>query len=97
MDENENQVGGAVRRAAGRMQGAAGEFLGDARAQVEGAARDVAGRAQEAYGGARDLARSGAARVGRGVERQPVIALLIVGAIGYALGLLTAYAVSARR
>jgi uncharacterized protein YjbJ (UPF0337 family) len=94
---DENQAGGAVRQAAGRAQGAAGEFLGDARTRVEGAARDVAGRAQEAYGDARDMARSAAAQVGRGVEQRPVIALLIAGAIGYALGLLTAYAASDRR
>jgi uncharacterized protein YjbJ (UPF0337 family) len=94
---DENQIGVAGRQEAGKKLGAAGEFLGDTRAQVEGAARDVAGRVQEAYGDARDMARSGAARVGRGVEQQPVIALLIAGAIGYALGLLTAYAASARR
>jgi uncharacterized protein YjbJ (UPF0337 family) len=94
---DENQAGGAVRRAAGRAQGAAGEFLGDARTRVEGATRDVAGRAQEAYGDARDMARSAAAQVGRGVDQRPVIALLIAGAIGYALGLLTAYAASDRR
>jgi uncharacterized protein YjbJ (UPF0337 family) len=94
---DENRTVGAARRAAGKVRGAAGELLGGAKGQVEGAARDVAGRAQEAYGGARDMARSGAARVGRGVERQPVLALLIAGAIGYALGLLTAYAASARR
>jgi uncharacterized protein YjbJ (UPF0337 family) len=93
----ESQIRGAVRQAAGKTQAAAGEFLGDARGQVEGVAHDVAGRAQEAYDGARDMARSGAAYVGRGVEQQPVIALLIAGAIGYALGLLTAYAASTRR
>jgi ElaB/YqjD/DUF883 family membrane-anchored ribosome-binding protein len=57
----------------------------------------VAGRAQEAYGDAKDMTRSAAAQVGRGVEQQPIIALLIAGAIGYALGLLTAYAASDRR
>ncbi len=46
--------------------------------------------AQEAYGQAREVARSTAAQVGRGVEQQPVVALLIAGVIGYALGLLTA-------
>ncbi len=43
------------------------------------------------------MTRSAAAQVGRGVEQQPIIALLIAGAIGYALGLLTAYAASDRR
>jgi uncharacterized protein YjbJ (UPF0337 family) len=88
MDENE--VSGAVRQAAGKVQGAAGDLLGDAKTQAEGAAREVAGKAQETYGQAREVARSAATQVGRGVEQQPVMALLIAGAIGYALGLLTA-------
>ena len=87
---DENQVGGAVQQAAGKVQGAAGDILGDTRTQAEGAAREVAGMAQEAYGQAREVARSTAAQVGRGVEQQPVVALLIAGVIGYALGLLTA-------
>jgi len=88
MDENE--VSGAVRQAAGKVQGAAGDLLGDAKTQAEGAAREVAGKAQETYGQAREAARSAVTQVGRGVEQQPVTALLIAGAIGYALGLLTA-------
>jgi uncharacterized protein YjbJ (UPF0337 family) len=87
---DENKVGGAMQQAAGKVQGAAGDLLGDAKTQAEGAAREVAGKAQEAYGQAKEVARSAATQVGHGVEQQPVIALLIAGAIGYALGLLTA-------
>ena len=87
---DENQVGGAIQQAAGKVQGAAGDILGDTKTQVEGAAREVAGQAQRTYGQAKEVARSTAAQVGRGVEQQPAIALLIAGVIGYALGLLTA-------
>jgi uncharacterized protein YjbJ (UPF0337 family) len=90
MAMDENQVGGAIQQAAGKVQGAAGDLLGDTKTQVEGAAREIAGKTQEAYGQAKDVARSAATQVGRGVEQQPVIALLIAGVVGYALGLLTA-------
>jgi uncharacterized protein YjbJ (UPF0337 family) len=94
---DEEQVGGAVGRATGKAHDAAGEFLSDARGQVEGAVREVAGRAQEAYSDAKDMASGATAQVGRSVEHHPAVALLIAGALGYALGLLTAYATSARR
>jgi uncharacterized protein YjbJ (UPF0337 family) len=87
---DENQVGGAVQQAAGNVQSAAGDLLGDAKAQVQGIAREVAGKAQEAYGQAMEVARSTTQQVGRGMEQQPVIALLIAGVFGYALGVLTA-------
>ena len=90
----QNQVEGAIRQAAGRAQGAAGNLLGDAKTEVEGAIREVAGKAQEAYGAASEMARDAADSFDRGVQQQPLIALLIVGALGYVLGLLTA---SARR
>jgi uncharacterized protein YjbJ (UPF0337 family) len=86
---DENQVGGAIQQAAGKVQGAAGDLLGDTKTQVEGAAREVAGKAQEAYGQAKDIARGAAQQVGHGMEQQPVIALLVAGVIGYALGVLT--------
>ncbi len=87
---DENQVSGGARQAAGKVQGAAGDLLGDTKTQVEGAAREAEGMAQEPYGQAKEVARSTAKQIGRGVEQQPVIALLIAGVIGYALGLLTA-------
>jgi uncharacterized protein YjbJ (UPF0337 family) len=86
---DEDRFGGTLKQAAGKVQGTAGDLLGDSKMQVEGAAREVAGRAQDAYGQAKDVARGAAEQVGRGVEQQPVVALLIAGVIGYALGLLT--------
>ena len=86
---DEDRIGGTVKQAAGKVQGAAGDLLGDNKTQAEGAAREIAGRAQDAYGQAKDVTRGAAEQVGRGVEQQPVVALLIAGVIGYALGLLT--------
>jgi len=86
---DEDRFSGTVKQAAGKVQGAAGDLLGDSKTQAEGAAREIAGRAQDAYGQAKDVARGAAEQVGRGVEQQPVVALLIAGVIGYALGLLT--------
>lgn len=87
---DENRVGGAAGRLAGKVQGAAGDLIGDAKTQVEGAAREAGGRAREAHGETKDMVRSAAAHVQRGVEQQPVVALLVAAAVGYALGLLTA-------
>jgi hypothetical protein len=47
------------------------------------------GQTQSAYGEAVDQAREASAAVGRGVEQQPAVALLIAGVIGYILGWLT--------
>ncbi|MFC7607438.1 hypothetical protein [Teichococcus aestuarii] len=45
---------------------------------------------QEVYGEARDYAQHAGERVVRQVEQQPVTALLVAGAIGFVLGLMTA-------
>ena len=44
---DENTVGGTVQQAAGKVQNAAGDVLGDAKTQAEGATREVAGKAQK--------------------------------------------------
>jgi ElaB/YqjD/DUF883 family membrane-anchored ribosome-binding protein len=67
---------------------------GDGRNQAEGLARNVAGRAQEAYGDVRQSAETAAHEVGRFVEKQPMVSLLVAGVVGYALGLLTVSALS---
>ncbi len=79
-----------LKRLTSKVQGAAGDILGDRKAHVEGAAREVPVQAQKTYGQAKEVARSTAAQVGRGVEQQPITALFIAGVIGYVLGLLTA-------
>lgn len=57
--------------------------------RVEGAFQKLAGQAQDAYGKAADQAQDIAASVSRRVERRPLAAVLIAGAVGYVLGSLT--------
>ena len=52
---------------------------------LEDKARQLAGDAQSAYGGAVDQARESSEALGRKVENQPIAAVLIAAAIGYAL------------
>lgn len=72
----------------GRVQEAVGSLAGDTKAQMEGVARQAAGAAGDAYGQVRDRARDVAGDVSDSVERQPLIALLVAGAVGFVLGLL---------
>lgn len=87
---NSDRFEGTAKDLAGKAQEGFGNLTGDERHQAEGVARQAAGRVQEVYGEARDYAQHAGERVVRQVEQQPVTALLIVGAVGYVLGLLTA-------
>ncbi|MFC3124860.1 CsbD family protein [Pseudoroseomonas globiformis] len=89
---NSDRVEGTVDDITGRAQEAYGDLAGDSDHKVRGMARQASGRVQHAYGEARDYAREYAGhageRVARQVEQQPVTTMLIVGAVGFALGLL---------
>ena len=98
---NSDRLEGAAENLGGQAQEGLGDLTGDREQKARGMARQVAGRAQHAYGEARDYAQSAygearhyahdaGERVVRVVEHQPITSLLIVGAIGYVLGLLTA-------
>lgn len=52
---------------------------------MEEKARQVAGEAKIAYGEAVDQARGATQSVGRNVQRQPLGAILIASALGFAL------------
>lgn len=80
---------GAARGVVGKGQEVFGDVTGDRGTQAEGMARQVAGRAQEAYGDVKEAAQGAAGNVGRMVEGQPVVSLLVAGVIGYVLALLT--------
>lgn len=86
---NSDKLEGAARGIVGKAQETFGDVTGDGRNQAEGVARNVAGRAQEAYGDVRQSAETAAQEVGRFVEKQPALSLLVAGAIGFALGLMT--------
>ena len=87
---NTDTIEGGARKVVGQAQEGLGRFPTDEDQRAEGLARQVSGRAQEVYGEAREYAQHAGERVVRVVEQQPVTSLLVVGAIGYVLGLLTA-------
>ncbi|HSU06580.1 MAG TPA: hypothetical protein VLI93_13480 [Acetobacteraceae bacterium] len=69
-------------------QEAAAAVVDDTRTRVETTARQTATMAQDAYGQAREQALDMAAMISDSVKKQPVISLLIAGAIGCVLALL---------
>jgi len=94
---NSDRIEGTAENLAGKAQQGFGEVIGSEEQKLKGMAREAsgrmheaAGRMHEAYDEARDYAQHAGERVVRRVEQQPVTSLLIVGAIGYVLGLLTA-------
>lgn len=52
---NSNQVKGAIKDAAGKVQRTAGELTGSGRQQAKGAAKQVAGKVQKAFGDAQEV------------------------------------------
>ncbi len=79
---NNSHVEGGIKEAAGSVQKAAGKIFNDDQWAAEGTVRETLGRAQRAYGDARD-------QLVDAVEHQPVTALLLAAAVGYALAVLT--------
>ena len=58
--------------------------------------QQASGMAQDAYGQARDYARDAATVISDTVEQQPIVALLVAGAIGCMIGLLLMRALKIR-
>jgi uncharacterized protein YjbJ (UPF0337 family) len=85
---NADQVEGAVRKVGGRAQEAFGALADDAGHRVEGLSRQATGRAQQAYGDAKRAARDVGSRATHLVEDQPWTSMLVVGAIGFVLGMI---------
>jgi uncharacterized protein YjbJ (UPF0337 family) len=54
---DKDRIVGGARDFAGKVEGAAGELAGDAKAQASGKAREAAGTVQNLYGQAKDAAR----------------------------------------
>ncbi|MET0186475.1 CsbD family protein [Schauerella aestuarii] len=84
-----NRLEGTVKDLAGRAEQAYGEAAGDAKRESRGYARQAEGRVQSAYGQTIDQVRDAACEVSRAVERNPLGAVLVAGAVGYVLALLT--------
>ena len=83
-------VMGSATELAGKAQQAAGEVFDQARSRVESAARQAGTMAEDAYGQANAAARQAGDQLGRAVEQQPMLALLVAGAIGFTLGMIAA-------
>ena len=80
---NNDQVEGAVRNVAGKIEDAAGALTGDAEHQLKGKVQQVAGAAQAKAGDILDGARELAAD-------KPVGTVLIAAGVAFVLGMLFA-------
>lgn len=60
---NKDQVKGAMKDAAGKVQRKAGEAVGSPRHEARGAAKQVEGKAQKALGNAREAVKGSRDRV----------------------------------
>jgi uncharacterized protein YjbJ (UPF0337 family) len=76
-------VKGAIGEAAGKVQDAVGEAVGDAGMQAEGTLREAAGKAQRTYGEVLDDVRGA-------VSDNPMIAVALVAGVSFVLGALWA-------
>jgi uncharacterized protein YjbJ (UPF0337 family) len=78
---DENEVEGTIRDLGGKVQDAVGGLTGDTATQAEGKMNQAYGKAQKTFGAAAEELRDN-------VKNQPLTAMMIVGAIGVAIGLL---------
>jgi uncharacterized protein YjbJ (UPF0337 family) len=54
---NKDQVKGAAREAAGKIQQAAGKLVGSKEQQAKGLGKQIAGNAQKAYGDVKEIVK----------------------------------------
>ncbi len=102
---DEDQLKGAAKDIGGSIKETVGNVTGDTKTQADGTIDQVVGTAQRAYGQVKDKA-SGAgsafvdqldeagAFLGDTVAERPLVSLLVAGAVGYVLAMLT---ISSRR
>ena len=81
-----DQVEGGAREFGGRVKDAVGGFAGDSKTQAEGKYDQMAGQVQQKYGQAKDAASDGLDTLTDQVRQQPLVALLVAGAIGWVIG-----------
>lgn len=81
---NRDSVEGRFREAHGKAQDA----FGEAKDKLTDVADDVSGYASDAYDRSGEYLRDGSRAVSAQVEENPLVALLIAGAVGYGLALL---------
>ncbi len=81
-----DQLEGGAQEFGGRVKDAVGGLTGDSKTQAEGKYDQVAGQVQQKYGQAKDAASDGLETLSEQVRQQPVMALLVAGAIGWIIG-----------
>jgi len=59
---NKDQVKGAVKEAAGKVQGKAGEIVGNPEQEVKGLAKELAGKTQRTVGDAKEVFKDASKR-----------------------------------
>jgi uncharacterized protein YjbJ (UPF0337 family) len=87
---DENRLKGAAQDVVGKVEDAAGGLTGNAETQAAGKARQAAGEAQNAYGRASDQVRHASGQIAQAAVEQPLTAFLIILAIGFFLGRMSA-------
>ncbi len=83
---SDSQIEGTAREFAGRVKDTVGGFVGDAKTEASGKIDTVAGQVQQKYGQAVNAASGGIETISGQVREQPIIALLVAGAIGWVIG-----------
>jgi uncharacterized protein YjbJ (UPF0337 family) len=84
-----NRIEGAAKNLAGQAEQAFGQAVGDEEREASGYARQAEGNAQGAYGRALDQFRDAACDISQAVERNPLTGVIVAGALGYLLAVLT--------
>jgi uncharacterized protein YjbJ (UPF0337 family) len=85
-----DEIDGTVNKVAGKVQGAAGDILGDAKTSIDGRLREAAGKIQENYGAAAEQVRGFTEELTERIHETPLLAVLAAAGLGYLLGRITA-------
>ena len=95
---DENRVEGTATEFGGKVKSAMGDLTGDTKTQASGTMDQLSGAAQSTYGKIKDRVTSGglsdqldeaSAYIGDTVAERPLTSLLVAGAVGYVLAMLT--------
>ncbi len=85
-----DEFDGTVNKVAGKVQGAAGDVLGDTKTSIDGRLREAAGKIQENYGAAAEQVRGFSEELTERIHETPLLAVLAAAGLGYLLGRITA-------
>ncbi len=85
-----DEIEGTANKVAGKVQGTAGDYLGDAKTSIDGRIREAAGKIQENYGAAAEQVRGFTEELTERIHETPLLAVLAAAGLGYLLGRITA-------